>query len=274
RLGDLAMDLGGQAHFGQYERQVARDDLEPAQVGSKRLRLFQEDVEADQVLALHLEVLGGGVVAVGGQHAGIGCVHLFDEPRESLLDGPAAMHPDEVGRNLVADRQGDDGGAAGAPFHAGGYGAADGVGGPGSAGGPGGRSRGPNASPHSAGLPAAGGGTPRPGLTRRPAAPCRCGRCSGPPRRSSRSRNALVERWGMPGRRGAWRSCRRSPRALETGALRGSGGCRRVLPAALPGHGWMIWPARAPSPGRTALARRRPAALASPPPPPPPPRPP
>src|SRR5215471_457175 len=115
-LGKLAVDLGSQTQLRHQYGQGTRDDLQVAQVGSQQLRSLQEDVEADQVLALHLQVLGGGVVAVGGQHVRVGLVHLIDEPRQRVLDGADAMDSHQVSGDLVADSDPQDGVAALASF--------------------------------------------------------------------------------------------------------------------------------------------------------------
>ena len=110
----VAVSQAVEPQLGDDERAIAREGLQPCQVGLELLFRFEEDVEADEIEERELEVFGRGIVDVRDEGVGIflrrHAVELFQE----LLDSPAPVPAHDRSRDLVADRIGEHGRVAGA----------------------------------------------------------------------------------------------------------------------------------------------------------------
>jgi hypothetical protein len=78
-----------------------------SQVGRELLGPLKEDVERGEVLTIDPEELRGWVARVGGQHLRVALVHQGHHLRQGVLDCGASIEACDVGRDLVADRDGE-----------------------------------------------------------------------------------------------------------------------------------------------------------------------
>src|SRR2546421_6038052 len=65
RLGLGALAAAVQSNLGQNQRSVARQVVQPRQVGGEGLLRLQVDVETNEIDERELQILGGGIVDVG-----------------------------------------------------------------------------------------------------------------------------------------------------------------------------------------------------------------
>src|SRR4029079_2469363 len=79
-----------------------------------RGRLLEVEVERDEVEERQSQVLGRRVVDVGEERVGGLVAHGAGEAGEEALDAATAVPADERRRDLVADREAEEGGVAGA----------------------------------------------------------------------------------------------------------------------------------------------------------------
>jgi hypothetical protein len=104
-LAQLAVAHAVEPDLGQHQRSIAGEVLEPGEVGLQPVAILEVDVEAVEVEERQLQVLGGGIVDVRDQRAGI---LLADERAQSLdvaLDAAGADPAHDRRRDLVRDRE-------------------------------------------------------------------------------------------------------------------------------------------------------------------------
>src|SRR4029077_1280877 len=100
----LAVTTAVQPDLGQHQRTVVGQVVQPVQVGDERLAALEEDVEADEVEEVELEVLGSRIVDVSDKRLRIGGAGRVDQPADEVAYCRGAMPAYDRRGNLVADR--------------------------------------------------------------------------------------------------------------------------------------------------------------------------
>ena len=98
------------ARFREQQRLLAGDVLQARQVGAQLVLAVQVDVERADVEEREVEKLGRREVDVGEEAVGRCGLAFFVEAAEEALDAPLAVPAHDARRNLVAEREGEDGG--------------------------------------------------------------------------------------------------------------------------------------------------------------------
>ncbi len=106
-----------QPELGHHQRALAGEVLEPMHVRGQTLRIFEVDVEADEVQEVGPEVLGGRVVHVRRERPGVLRPRRADEAMQEPLDGGRAVPAHDGCGDLVADRVAQHRGVPGACAH-------------------------------------------------------------------------------------------------------------------------------------------------------------
>ncbi len=111
--GDVGLSLFALAHavgarFGEQQRLVAGDVLQPRQIGAQLRLAMQVDVEGADVEEREIEKFGRRKVDVGEQAVGRRGLGVLIECAQKALDADAAVPAHDARRNLVAEREGQD----------------------------------------------------------------------------------------------------------------------------------------------------------------------
>ena len=93
------------ARFGEQQRLVAGDVLQPREVGAQLGFAVQVDVERADVEEREIEKLGRRKVDVGEQAVRRRGLRVVVEVAQEALDAQPAVPADDAGRNLVAERE-------------------------------------------------------------------------------------------------------------------------------------------------------------------------
>jgi hypothetical protein len=105
RLPVLALTDAVGARFGQQQRRVTGDVLQPCQVGAQLGFAMQVDVEGADVEEGEIEKLGRREVDVGEQAFRRDLLRRPVQPPQKSLDAKAAVPPHDPRRNLIAERK-------------------------------------------------------------------------------------------------------------------------------------------------------------------------
>jgi hypothetical protein len=95
------------AEFGQYQRLVDRQVVQPGDIAAEGILVVQIDVEAQEIGEIGRQILGRRKVGVADQRPRVLAPHQRDELLQERPNRLGAVPADHVGRDLVADEIGE-----------------------------------------------------------------------------------------------------------------------------------------------------------------------
>ena len=110
RLSLLAVRLltRGNTDLPEHERPVTGQMLQLAEIAAEVLAALEKDVEHQEVDALQRQVLGGRIIGVGDQPAGVDLADDLDQLVERVRHGLQPVPAQDIGGNLVTQREPQD----------------------------------------------------------------------------------------------------------------------------------------------------------------------
>ena len=96
---------GVHAEFGQHERPVAGQRVQPIEISDEVFLAMQIDVEREEIGEVGFEIFGGREIRVADEPLGIAALDDLHQLAQEGGDAPGAVPADDVRGDLVADQQ-------------------------------------------------------------------------------------------------------------------------------------------------------------------------